>query len=146
MWGEDAPRTAVGTLHSHLSLLRRALGDGDLLRRDGPGYVLDVPSGSVDAAAFEQLTVRAREALDADPALARDTAEWALTLWRGPAYADVADTEWGRAAAVHLDELRLVAMQMRFDAQIELGATTTPSPSWTERWTTTRCTSGSPRS
>ena len=56
-----------------------------------------------------------------DPALARDTAEWALTLWRGPAYADVADTEWGRAAAVHLDELRLVAMQVRFDAQIELG-------------------------
>ena len=39
----------------------------------------------------------------------------------GPAYADVADTEWGRAAAVHLDELRLVAMQVRFDALIELG-------------------------
>ena len=121
MWGEDAPRTAVGTLHSHLSLLRRALGDADLLRRDGPGYVLDVPSGSVDAAAFELLTGRARDALATDPTLARDTAEWALTLWRGPAYADVADTEWGRAAAVHLDELRLVAMQIRFDAQIELG-------------------------
>ena len=36
VWGENAPRTAVGTLHSHLSLLRRALGDADLLRRDGP--------------------------------------------------------------------------------------------------------------
>jgi DNA-binding SARP family transcriptional activator len=56
VWGEDAPRTAVGTLHSHLSLLRRALGDADLLRREGPGYVLDVPPGSVDAAAFELLT------------------------------------------------------------------------------------------
>ena len=121
VWGEDAPRTAVGTLHSHLSLLRRALGDADLLRRDGPGYVLDVPAGSVDAAAFELLTGRARDALATDPTLARDTAEWALTLWRGPAYADVADTEWGRAAAVHLDELRLVAMQIRFDALIELG-------------------------
>jgi DNA-binding SARP family transcriptional activator len=121
VWGEDAPRTAVGTLHSHLSLLRRALGDGDLLRRDGPGYVLDIPTESVDAAAFELLTGRASDALATDPNLARETAEWALTLWRGPAYADVADTEWGRAAAVHLAELRLVAMQVRYDALIELG-------------------------
>jgi DNA-binding SARP family transcriptional activator len=121
VWGDEAPRTVVATLHSHLSLLRRALGDPDLLRREGPGYVLDIPVDEVDATWFERLVDDTRANLAADPAEALRNAEWALSLWRGPAYADVADTEWGRAAAVRLGELRLGVMEARFDALLALG-------------------------
>ena len=42
VWAGDPPATAVNTLQSYVSLLRRALGDAQLLRREGPGYVLAV--------------------------------------------------------------------------------------------------------
>ena len=37
VWAGDPPATAVNTLQSYVSLLRRALGDADVVRREGPG-------------------------------------------------------------------------------------------------------------
>ena len=37
VWAGDPPPTAVNTVQSYVSLLRRALGGADFVRRDGPG-------------------------------------------------------------------------------------------------------------
>jgi len=42
-------------------------------------------------------------------------------MWRGPVFADVADEEFVRAEIVRLDEIRLVALEQRIAADIELG-------------------------
>ena len=47
----------------------------------------------------------------------------ALALWRGPALADVADTDFGQAAIARLDELRLSAIEQRVDADLRTGNT-----------------------
>ncbi|HEY3607274.1 MAG TPA: helix-turn-helix domain-containing protein, partial [Pseudonocardiaceae bacterium] len=43
LWGDDPPRTAVKTLHSHVARIRQALaecGFAPVLRTREPGYVL----------------------------------------------------------------------------------------------------------
>ena len=59
--------------------------------------------------------------LTADPAAALGHLDAALDEWRGPCLHDVADEEWARAAAVRWDELRLTAIEARFDALLALG-------------------------
>ena len=97
VWAGDPPATAVNTLQSYVSLLRRALGDPQLLRREGPGYVLAVDRELLDAARFEDRVAAAarRSAGDPDAALAHLDA--ALGEWRGPVLADVADEDWARS-------------------------------------------------
>lgn len=121
VWGDDAPAKVVSTLQGYLSLLRRALGDGAVLRREGPGYVLDLDPDQVDARRFERLAREAGQRAPHDPVAALPILEDALGLWRGFPYADIDDAEWARAAAVRLDELRLAALEVRFDALLGLG-------------------------
>ena len=45
----------------------------------------------------------------------------ALGLWRGPALADIADELFAQVEASRLEELRLTALEERFDAQLALG-------------------------
>ena len=68
----------------------------------------------------------------------------AIDEWRGPALADVADEEWARSAAVRWDELRLAALEARFDALLALAATATWSASSSGRSTSTRSGRDSP--
>ncbi|MET0461395.1 MAG: BTAD domain-containing putative transcriptional regulator [Ilumatobacteraceae bacterium] len=121
VWAGDPPATAVNTLQSYVSLLRRALGDPLLLRREGPGYVLAVERDRFDAARFEDRVAEARAALSTDPDAALVHLEAGLAEWHGPVLADVADEEWARPAAVRWDELRLEALETRFDALLALG-------------------------
>ena len=121
VWAGDPPATALNTLQSYISLLRRTLGDPRLLRREGPGYVLSVGRERLDAARFEDRVLAARVALADDPHLALVELDTALDEWRGPALADVADEDWARAVAVQWDELRITALEARFDALLALG-------------------------
>src|SRR6188508_2983344 len=59
VWGGEPPPTATNTLQSYVSLLRRSLGAADLIRRDGPGYVLDIERAFLDANRFEDAVSRA---------------------------------------------------------------------------------------
>ncbi|MBC9713939.1 AAA family ATPase [Streptomyces sp. TRM66268-LWL] len=45
----------------------------------------------------------------------------ALDLWQGPAFAEVADAPWAAAETARLDELRLVARELRTAAGLRLG-------------------------
>jgi len=121
VWGGAPPATAVNTLQSYVSLLRRALGDATRLRREGPGYLLAVDRRQLDAARFEEGAQAGRACLGDDPATALALLDRALDEWRGPALADVADEEWARAAIVRWEELRLAAVESRFDALLALG-------------------------
>ncbi|MFT7835992.1 BTAD domain-containing putative transcriptional regulator [Saccharothrix sp. BKS2] len=125
VWGEDPPRTAVRTLHSHVARLRQALdacGLGPVLRTSNPGYALDVPPELVDALRFEQqvrAAARAAELGAATEALAGFRA--AAELWRGEPFADAPLSGWGVREVERLHELRLSALEGRWDAELRLG-------------------------
>ena len=74
-----------------------------------------------DACRFEDRVAEARAALHGDPSTALLHVEAGLAEWHGPALADVVDEEWARPAAVRWDELRLEALETRFDALLALG-------------------------
>jgi predicted ATPase/class 3 adenylate cyclase len=115
LWGEDAPATAANALQVHVSKLRKKLPLG-ALELSGGGYLLHVEEHGVDVVRFERLIADATD----DPREAAATLRQALELWRGPALADVAsDTLAGQR--VRLDELRLVVLERRIDADLELG-------------------------
>ena len=144
VWAGDPPATAVNTLQSYVSLLRRALGDAQALRREGPGYVLAVARDVLDATRFEDRRRRGPRTLgDSDAAFAALDA--ALAEWRGPVMADVADEEWARSAAVRWEELRLTPLEIRFDVLLALGRHgEAVSRAGTGDSTSTRCARGSP--
>lgn len=119
IWG-DAPSTILTTLHSYVSRLRTSLGAGRL-RREGPGYVLDLAAEEVDFRLFERLAREGCDLAPTDPAAGLALIDEALALWRGPAYADVRDMAVAAAAGVRLDELRFGAKEARFDAMLALG-------------------------
>ena len=124
VWRSAPPPDARGTLHAHVSRLRRVLSDDGAeqpLRTSRGGYVLHVDGDGLDASRFVRLSREARTRTGDDPAGALDLLDEALALWRGPAYADVADEEFARAEAARLDELRLVAVEDRVDAGLALG-------------------------
>lgn len=91
LWGDDPPRTAVRSLHSHVARVRQALADcgmpGALMTKPG-GYQLDA---FVDAAAFDRT---------------RD-----LSLWRGEPLAGTELFGWGRAEIDRLREQRIAALE-----------------------------------
>jgi DNA-binding SARP family transcriptional activator len=141
VWGDDAPRSATGTLQAYISGLRRAVESADrpaLLVTTDHGYRLDVPAAAVDAQAFaaevrevhrrvsplaSQLSTgpdatwpdRASVAADAD------RLEQLLAQWRGPAYADLLDHPDVLTARAGLDELRRGAEDDRLLALLALG-------------------------
>ncbi len=121
LWGEDAQSSILTTLHGYVSRLRSAIQDPTRLRREGPGYLLDIGSHEMDARSFERLAAQGRLLLTGEPVAALHHFDEALALWRGPAFADVADLNWAVAAATRLEELRLATMEARFDAMLDLG-------------------------
>ncbi len=121
IWGPDASLSIQSTLHSYVSRLRGALGDPGRLRRDGPGYVLDLLPHQFDSVVYERNVLRAQERAATDPLGALEQLDQAAAWWRGPALADVFDAAWASAAAVRLDEIRITALACRFDALLALG-------------------------
>jgi DNA-binding SARP family transcriptional activator len=124
VWGDDPPRGAVNQVHGYVARVRRALGDvdGQILASRAPGYTLRLRDDDVDAQRFEALTARGLTARrQGDAETAADLLAEALDLWRGPALADVPSTLPVRAEADRLEERRLVALEARIDADLELG-------------------------
>ncbi|WCO67022.1 BTAD domain-containing putative transcriptional regulator [Iamia majanohamensis] len=119
LWDGDPPRSATNTLQSYVSNLRRALG-GPVLARSGGGYRLDVDADALTSVRFERLVDEAtRSAAPLGERLA--LLDEALGLWEGPALADVCDEPWARGDAARLEELRLTAVEARFDLRLEAG-------------------------
>jgi predicted ATPase/DNA-binding SARP family transcriptional activator len=122
LWGGCPPPGAAGTLRAHASRLRTLLRPDAVLLTRGGGYALAAEPGQLDAARFERLAAAGREALEAGAAAAAaDHFGTALGLWRGPALADVAEVEPLAREGARLEELRLLAVEGRIEADLALG-------------------------
>jgi predicted ATPase/DNA-binding SARP family transcriptional activator len=87
-----------------------------------PGYALVVSPDQLDVHRFEELVQQGQRALvRGAPGLASDRLHAALALWRGPALADVAEGGTLALEARRLDELRLVCIEDRIEADLALG-------------------------
>jgi DNA-binding SARP family transcriptional activator len=117
VWGENAPKTATTSLHNAISRLRRELGP-DVLATQAPGYVLRITPEQVDANRFESQLRAARRAA---PEARCDLIEGALRLWRGPALAEFTFEPFAAPEIRRLEELRVVAIEERIEADLELG-------------------------
>lgn len=122
VWDGEPPASAVRTLQRYLSHLRKAL-DGTVvaLESRAEGYVLLADPDDIDARRFERLAVQGSAVLDADPEAASRLLAEALDLWAGPALGDLAGEPFARIEAAQLDELRLVAIERRFEAELACG-------------------------
>ncbi|MFF8653463.1 AfsR/SARP family transcriptional regulator [Streptomyces huasconensis] len=120
LWGDGRlPADPANSLQTKVSQLRRALGRDEVTY--GPaGYRLRLAEDATDAARFTALTATAY-ATTADPRARASLLTDALALWRGPAYADVRDAGFARAAAAQLEEQRLTAQEALAEARLDLG-------------------------
>ena len=107
LWGESPPPTALTALHGYVSRLRRLL-DGDRLRTRPPGYLLRVDHEELDLHRFQRL-------------LAQERYEEALALWRGPPLSDLAFEAFAQGEIARLEELRLAALERRFERELAEG-------------------------
>ena len=116
LWGGAPPARAEVSLRSYAANLRKALGRDDVLTSAGGGYRLAVADHDIDAHRFEAAVRTARErAATGDRVGAVAALDDALGLWHGPALADVATNPVASAEAARLEELRLAALEARFD-------------------------------
>jgi predicted ATPase/DNA-binding SARP family transcriptional activator len=122
LWRGGAPPGAATTLRSYVSRLRAVLGaDAPLLARGG-GYLIEVSPGQLDVHRFERLVAGGQAALGGgEAAVAGSRFGEALALWRGRALADVADVEPLALEAARLEELRLIALEGRAEADLAMG-------------------------
>ena len=126
VWGDRLPEDPRASLRTLIARLRQALGP-EVIATEGAGYRLDAtadgsPSGAatLDSLTFAHLVARAERAgVGASNRL--NLLDAALALWSGPAYDDVAGEDWARAAAERLEELRLTAVERRFDTLLAAG-------------------------
>jgi DNA-binding SARP family transcriptional activator len=117
LWGEEPPAKAVGSLQNFVSALRKALGP-ETLETHPPGYVLRVGPAELDLARFESLVRQA----EGPPAAERaELLREALALWRGDPLSDLGDEPFAQSELRRLEELRLVALEERIDADLALG-------------------------
>ena len=122
LWGEEAAVGAVRTVQVHVSRLRKALGDPEILTTTPAGYCLRVEAGELDAERFATLVEEGRRALAAGrPDAAGGVLREALALWRGPALADLAFEPFAPAEIARLEEQRLAALEARLDADLAAG-------------------------
>ena len=122
LWGEAPPASAAKVLQTYVSQLRKTLPQGARIVTRGAGYALELENASLDAGRFERLLDEGRNAVrEGNPALGASLLRRALALWRGQAYGEFAYEEFARGEAERLEELRLVAIEERFDAELALG-------------------------
>jgi DNA-binding SARP family transcriptional activator/DNA-binding beta-propeller fold protein YncE len=128
LWGERPPHTAEHILQVYVSRVRKIFRDGDGDRYDGllttaSGYLLRIEDPDrLDADTARDLIARGRNALEARSfGTASTLLREAVTSWRGPTLGDLAYESFARAEAERLDELRISAIEDRFEADLALG-------------------------
>ena len=117
LWGEDPPRTAAKALQTHISSLRRTLGDGFVLTA-GAGWTL--AETQVDATRYKSAARLGRDAAaagDTSQAVARF--EEALALWRG--IPELPDGRRGTSEKTRWIESHAALVEDRADALLATG-------------------------
>ncbi|WP_344921833.1 AfsR/SARP family transcriptional regulator [Streptosporangium oxazolinicum] len=128
LWGESPPISALSTLQTYIYKLRKILSNDkidsfeEVLRTQSWGYMLVVEPDDLDLDPFERLLGAGAAALKKnDPEQAAESLARALSLWRGPALADVAAGNLLSAYVASLEESRLRALELRIESDLRLG-------------------------
>jgi predicted ATPase/DNA-binding SARP family transcriptional activator len=129
LWGSadsGRPADAANALQSLVSRLRAALRDGGLapevIESSPAGYRLAITPQDVDAIAFQASARTGARALAAgNAAEASLVLRQALSAWRGPALAEVADEGFALGIIAGLEEARGTAQLDRIEADLALG-------------------------
>ena len=119
LWDSDMPTSPRNAVHHHVARLRATLGQESIVfSRNGYALV----GATTDALHFEDLVVETRAALrEGDAHRAAELATQALSLWRGPALQSLPEKDWVRAEVYRLEELRIDALEERFEAALQRG-------------------------
>jgi DNA-binding SARP family transcriptional activator len=121
LWRDNAPETSANSLAALIARLRRALPADVLITRAG-GYELRVAHTGVDVSRFEDLVTAGTGALTAgDPSTAAAQLEAALSLWRGAPLVEFTYEPFAEPTILRLEELRVVAVENRIEADLALG-------------------------
>ncbi|MBB2908848.1 DNA-binding SARP family transcriptional activator [Streptosporangium becharense] len=123
LYGDTPPGGTRATLHSYISNLRRVI-EPEWAPRTPPRLLLSKSSGymlattNVDAIRFTGLVDGSKSV---SPGNALVSLDEALGLWRGSPYGEFADEPWAITEANRLRELRLVVIERRAQALLDLG-------------------------
>ena len=121
LWGDGQAAHPGNALQAQVGQLRRTFGAAAVITTDA-GYALDAGPGDVDIARFEHLAAQGRRLAEAgEMALASTTLGEALRLRRGEPLADFTYAGFFDAERTRLDELTLVAIETRVEADLVLG-------------------------
>jgi DNA-binding SARP family transcriptional activator len=124
LWGDDPPASSRASLLNLVMRIRRLLGPtaGARIRTSPPGYLIEVRDGELDEQVFVDGCERGRRARRAgDWATASAELTGALALWRGDPGADLFDSPAAAARIHRLAETRLLALEGRIEAELNLG-------------------------
>jgi DNA-binding SARP family transcriptional activator len=121
VWPDALPSAPANSIQGYVSSLRKQLGR-EAIETRGAGYVMHLAADTLDLQRFERLAADGAALLrDGRPQDATALLIEALALWRGPALADLASEGILRVEAARLDELRLVALERRIEADLARG-------------------------
>ncbi len=119
VWAGKAGGVSSNTLQSHVSALRRVLGDRNAIIARAPGYLLDPGPGGTDVTEARRLVERGE--YGADPAQSAAMLRAALALWRDRSLIDVGGVAWLDEQAAGLERLRTRAQLALIRARLALG-------------------------
>ena len=144
LWADREPGTAGHSLDVQVSRLRKAFEPDEPLVTRAGGYVLEVePDADRRRTASSGCS---RRGGGPTPQASRPTrsqhSRTRSALWRGDALADLAYEAFARAEIERLEELRLVAVEERIDAELALGRHDALVPELEALTASTRCASG----
>lgn len=122
--GEPTPAAST-TMRSYVARVRRVVEANGVVPKvvtQAPGYMLQLPDDAFDVSRFEAALTEGRSLLTrGDPAGGAAVLRDAVALWRGDAYAEFDDEDWARPEAQRLAELRLVAHEVLYEAELACG-------------------------
>ena len=129
IWGESAPASAYGGIHTHISALRKRLepqwsrrSTGQVLVSAGTGYQLRLGGNQLDVERFQDLCELAGERRAARDVAGELTAlDSALELWQGKALDGVTGPHASRQR-LRLTDLRLSTIERRARLMLNIGA------------------------
>jgi len=120
LYAGAAPVTAVTQVQRQVSELRKLLRQ-PVIETRAPGYIIHVSPDQLDLSRFERRVEEATQLLARGEAhRASELLRNALTLWRGPALADLAYESFAQTAIERLGEIRLAVLAQRIEADLAL--------------------------
>ncbi|MFI7680716.1 BTAD domain-containing putative transcriptional regulator [Actinophytocola sp. NPDC049390] len=118
LWDEDPPPSCRKLIQARISRLRGLLGPSVELAGSRDGYRLTIRAGSLDLREHRELVAETAGAAAADTEVLLDRA---LSLWHGPALAELGGTARGTRIVADLTEEYLATVEAHADAALASG-------------------------